>query len=302
MYVAGTTLLNVLPNQTGFFNYDPLSVNKSRSNIILIKFSDNGTRILTVLFGGESSDECFEINIDLNSSIILTGQSSSSNFPKIIGGDIRRLERDRDHIFISKILTNGTFLWTNIVKIAADSYSPTAITTDNSNNILFVGRSFDFETHYSSPFIYKLTPYGNISWNKHIEAINYSSILDITTEVQNNIVFTGVTELELSINDQAFNGSLKGDRSCFLGYLSPNGEKLLYGSYIGGKGSDHGSSVVIDKAGNIIIIGTTTSKNFPLKNSSQSKIIGDTDIFIMKLDQMKTNLWSTLLGGSGKSH
>jgi hypothetical protein len=303
MYVAGTTLLNVLPDQTGYFDYDPLSVNKSQSNIILTKFSSNGTRLLTVLFGGESSEKCFEINIDLNRSIIVTGQSRSSNLPKMyFEGDIRRLEGDRGHIFISKILTNGTYLWTRIVKVAADSFSPTAITTDNSNNIILAGRSVDFDTFDSSPFIYKLTPNGNISWNKHIEAMNYSNIQGITTDVHNNIVFTGLTELEITINGQAFNGSLKGDRSCFLGYLSPNGEELLYGNYMGGQGSDGGSSVVIDNTGNIIITGITTSTNFPLKNSYQSRIIGDTDIFIMKLDQMKTNLWSTLLGGSGKSH
>ncbi|MEO8433995.1 MAG: PQQ-dependent sugar dehydrogenase [Pyrinomonadaceae bacterium] len=75
---------------------------------------------------------------------------------------------------------------------------------------------------------------------------------------------------------------------------------LAYSTYLGGSGDDSGSSIVLDSANNIYISGTTSSVNFPVKNSAFSNNAGLSDIFVTKIDAAGANIiYSTYVGGSG---
>src|SRR5205085_9680216 len=45
--------------------------------------------------------------------------------------------------------------------------------------------------------------------------------------------------------------------------LSPAGDTLLFSSYLGGTGEDKLYGVALDRSGNILLAGSTTSTNFP---------------------------------------
>lgn len=74
---------------------------------------------------------------------------------------------------------------------------------------------------------------------------------------------------------------------------------LAYSSYLGGSGADVGNRVRRDAAGNLYLVGTTNSKDFPMANAWQSERQGEADVFVMKFDPTGTNLiFATYLGGS----
>lgn len=75
---------------------------------------------------------------------------------------------------------------------------------------------------------------------------------------------------------------------------------LIYSTYLGGSGTDGASAVAVDEAtGEVLLVGTTQSGNFPLALPYQSTITG-TAAFVVKLDPVSnTVIYSTYFGGSG---
>ena len=106
---------------------------------------------------------------------------------------------------------------------------------------------------------------------------------------------------------------------CDIGILkySPNGRQLKYATYLGGGDMEAPHSLVCDKQGNLYVMGSTGSANFPrTANAPQRIFLGGpsfnpynftsleffrgSDIFLSKLDSNGRNLLvSTFLGGSG---
>lgn len=97
-----------------------------------------------------------------------------------------------------------------------------------------------------------------------------------------------------------------------ISVFEPNGTTLLYATYLGGSLSDHPHSMVVNSDGELIVMGTTGSTDFPTQNPIQSSNAGgatvnvngydfkDSDIFLTRFNASGTAvLSSTYLGGTG---
>jgi hypothetical protein len=93
-----------------------------------------------------------------------------------------------------------------------------------------------------------------------------------------------------------------GSYDVIIAKLNPSGG-LLYSTYIGGSGDDHGLKIALDASGNIYVTGDTNSTNFPTANPYQASSGGSIDAFLLKLNSSGNALiYSTYLGGSGDDH
>jgi gliding motility-associated-like protein len=75
----------------------------------------------------------------------------------------------------------------------------------------------------------------------------------------------------------------------------------VYATYIGGSSDDHPHSLVVDRANNLVILGSTSSSNFPTTATAYDRTLGGTaDIVLTKLNSTGSALLgSTFLGGTG---
>ena len=75
----------------------------------------------------------------------------------------------------------------------------------------------------------------------------------------------------------------------------------LYATYLGGGSDDHPHSMVVDPAGNLVILGSSSSADFPTTDRAYDRSFnGDDDIVVSRLNPLGTQLLaSTFLGGSG---
>jgi len=89
-----------------------------------------------------------------------------------------------------------------------------------------------------------------------------------------------------------------GALDAFVTTLSPDGSHLIYSTYLGGSGDDYGSNLAVDQSGDLYIVGSTQSDNFPVQNALQPKRAGGWDGFITKLSPSGSLIYSTYLGGS----
>ena len=90
-----------------------------------------------------------------------------------------------------------------------------------------------------------------------------------------------------------------GGDEAFVTKLNASGSAILFSTYLGGSGDDRASSIRLDAAGNIYVVGSTSSANFPTVNALQPTFGGITDVFITKLNSTGSAItFSTYLGGS----
>ncbi|MFW9923674.1 MAG: SBBP repeat-containing protein [Candidatus Thorarchaeota archaeon] len=89
-------------------------------------------------------------------------------------------------------------------------------------------------------------------------------------------------------------------------YNLNDNEILEFSSYLGGTGDESGASAnlnylgdsVVDSEGNIIVVGRTSSTDFPVKDALQATNHGNIDITISKFSVNGSLIFSTYFGGS----
>jgi hypothetical protein len=90
-----------------------------------------------------------------------------------------------------------------------------------------------------------------------------------------------------------------GSEEAFISKLNPSGSALVFSTYLGGRWGDYGSGVGLDDTGNVYLVGTTDSSDFPVVNALQPTLGGGYDCFVTQLNPGGTQIvYSTFLGGS----
>jgi len=96
-------------------------------------------------------------------------------------------------------------------------------------------------------------------------------------------------------------GSLPpGSMHIFVAKLDPTGSNLVYADYIGGNSQDYGYALVLDRANDVYVTGSTASSDFPLVNPYQGTYPGSFNGFLTQVSADGSSLlYSTYLGGNG---
>lgn len=100
--------------------------------------------------------------------------------------------------------------------------------------------------------------------------------------------------------DSTLDGTIDG----FIAKLSPDGNTLLYSTYVGGSGDERVHALAVDGAGNAHITGRTASTDFPTHSPNaqppyQPVNANSFDAFLLKLNASGTGyVYSTYIGGS----
>ncbi len=126
----------------------------------------------------------------------------------------------------------------------------------------------------------------------------------MTVDSSGNAYVGGWTNsTDFPVTPGAFQTTLgaKSDPSYTSGFvvkLNAAGSRI-YGTYIGGSGNDGDNLGAVDSAGNVFLVGSTTSTDFPVLNPVQSTLAGSYDAVVVELNPAGSALvYSTYLGGT----
>ena len=116
------------------------------------------------------------------------------------------------------------------------------------------------------------TPYGGTT-------IGNEGFFGPVVDPQGNVYCTGrFRSTDCPVTPNAFQRQKAGPAAtedAVLAVFSPNGQRLLYGSYFGGSAVDHGRHIGIHPDGRFVcIIGETGSEDIPLRRAKQSSPSG----------------------------
>ena len=103
----------------------------------------------------------------------------------------------------------------------------------------------------------------------------------------------------------------EGYSDAFVAQIDPTGTSLLFSTYLGGSHHEDGTAIGLDGAGNVFVLGRTSSPDFPVTPGAwditcgtdgrcNPDILGTVgcDLFVAKLDPVQGDLvWATYLGG-----
>lgn len=124
---------------------------------------------------------------------------------------------------------------------------------------------------------------------------------DMKMDAEGNVVVAGTTvSTDYPTTPGAFSGGSEG-YDVVLTKLDRELSTVLWSTYIGGTGDDGVRAISLDDAGNMYVLGTTRSPDFPITDDALQKTIGglySDDIFVLELTSDGSRLgFSTFMGG-----
>lgn len=290
------------------------------SESVTIHQTGNGLLYGTFL-GGVDTDWAGNIALDNNGRAVITGWTSSLDFPTTYGAFGVAQSGNNDDVFIARFAADGSTLdYIALLGGGGDdaglglslSAEGHAIITGGTASTNFPTTPGAFDTNHNGfedAFVAQLSPLGSeLVYATYLGGSAWDYGHDLIVNVDGSTTVVGITySINFPTTPGAFdtsynsNAGLPGD--AFVVQLNPNGSNLIYSTYLGGTDSDQARSVALDTTGNATILGYTSSTDFPtvLNAFDISYNGGSSDVFVARLNSNGSSLlYGTYLGGSGE--
>ncbi len=264
--------------------------------------------------GGSSSDSGEAVAVDAVGHALVTGTTSSVNFPAV--GSLPPSVRGSNDVFVTKFFGDGSALIYSTYFGGSDFETGFDIAVDAAGNAYLTGLTFspDFpmlnavqptRNGRSDAFVTKLNPTGSaFVFSTYLGGSGNENLGEgsVAIDAAANVYVTGRTE---SNNFPTTPGAFQttsggGIADAFVTKLDATGSSLVYSTRLGGNLSEFGGTgVAADVDGNAYVVGYTQSANFPTTPGAfQTTSGGMEDAYVVKLNPSGSALvYSTYLGG-----
>lgn len=314
-FVAGTT---ASPDFPVVGAVQPLPA--ARREAFAARLSPDGSSLTWSTFlGGDGDDTANDVAVDPAGAAYLCGVTSSANFPATPGA-ARQVFSGQTDGFITKIDAAGGAISYSSYIGGRNADEAAAVAVDDAGGALVAGRTDSapgalmgdplgfpvvegsIQTQFQGGsagdgFAVKLSPDGSrFDYATYIGGSGSDSctavILDhagrayIGGNTSSDDLLTGV-ETPITPVSGSFAG---GDSDGFVVLLNATGTAATFVTYIGGSGRDtlEGIGLSRDDLPNIYLTGSTNSADFPLVQSIQPALSGESDVFVLKMHQQIT--------------
>ncbi len=264
---------------TGFFwqttDFDPgigvfnLTSAQYGYDIFISKLDAHGNFVWAKKMGGGAYDDGLSIAVDSSGNVYTTGHFyGTADFDPGKGVFILPWA-DKDDIFISKLGSNGDFIWAKSMGGNSSDYG-WSLAVDASGNVYTTGHfigTVDFDPSAATfnlvsngnadIFVSKLDTDGKLEWAKNIGGPSTEDGLSIAVDKSGNVYTTGLFygtvdfDPNIGINDLS---SGAGD-DIYISKLDTDGN-FIWAKNIGGNKDDTGLSLTVDALGNVYTTGS----------------------------------------------
>lgn len=301
VYLVGGTDSNDFPTTGGAVQRE----RKGERDAAIVKLSADGAKLLfSTLLGGSGWDGLMGIHVDPQGSVYVAGHTRSADFPVTPGAAQAEYAAQSD-CFVAKLARNGNLTYATYLGGRDNEFAEHRPWLADDGTVLVTGvsSSSDFPT---TPGAFQRTPGGKTDgFVTKIASDGRSFVFSTrlggrsggefflmpTPDRNGNIFVVGhSTSADFPITPNALQATFGGGRGPqqgdgILAVLSPDGSRLLYATYLGGDGDDLIRSMALGPDGEVYLVGSTTSANFPVTaRAVQAKFSGGTaDAFVVKL-------------------
>jgi uncharacterized repeat protein (TIGR01451 family) len=320
VYVAGETTSTNFPTTAASFQ----PAFGKGTDCFVAKFDTNqngpASRVYSTYLGGSGTDQCYGVAVDGFRNAYVVGRTTSTNFP--LATKLNGNNRGGSDAIVVKLNAGGSALLYSVYLggsadewgfgIAVDSLGQAYVTGQTtSTNFPVMG---GFQTALGDPsgdaFITKINAAGN--------AFLYSSYLGgngidlgqaiVTDPLRAGVAYvTGDTSSTNLPTTNGFQLTAGGNGDAFVAKVDTTktgSASLLYSTYVGGSGADHGRGITTDGV-SAYVTGQTASADLfsilfpPL--SFDTQLAGPSDAFVARIDTNQSGqalvAFFTYLGG-----
>lgn len=273
---------------------------------VIIKMLANGSLGWSTFIGGTSNDLGQGLTYDGAGSVYLTGQTFSNNFPVTTGAYQTTFGGGSD-AFVARFDTSGARIWCTYMGGSTSQFGHGCITDPNGFVIVtgetgtgfpttngVVQQTFPGGTY--SAFLSKFSPAGALIWSTYFgtSTTGYGVCM-----VGSDPMVVGVTAGTLPGTSGGFQPAKSGGQDAWIARLNSSATSIVWATYLGGSGDDHGTSVRAVN-GRLYMTGCTPSSNFPVTAGAyQTTYGGQQDRFLAQFNELGQRCWITFIGGSG---
>ena len=292
--------------------FDP--THNGGADIYVTSLSSDGSSLLWSTFlGGTDHDGSWAMELDALDRPCLIGATDSLDFPlssnafdTVHSGNsetfIARMGSSGDALDFSSYFGNGGISWADIC-VTSEGTAFACGTAGSSADLPVTQGAFDATSNgFNEGFVagFDLGA-GTITACSWLGASLDDSATAIATRPTGEVVVVGQTDsFNFPMPPGGFQPFKLGE-DAFLVAFPPNLSTLLYGTFVGGGGSETGNVLAIDASGRLYVAGLTNSTSlFPLTpDAFDEQLGGSSDSFLVRLSpDASTELYGTLLGGS----
>lgn len=233
----------------------------------VLKLDPNGNFIWVKSFGGSSQERGYDIGVDASGNVYSTGSlfSWTADFDPGVGV-FNLVINGSFCTYISKLDSNGDFVWAKEFQAGASYIYPSCMTIDASGSPVVGGRftgSCDFDpgvgTNYigasgQDGFIAKLDPLGNYVW-AHAIGASGTDMVDGLDSDATHLYVTGNFQSTVDFNFGAgVNSSPSVGTDAFV-LTTDASAGYQWHTTFGGSSSDFGKDVSASTSGNVYVSG-----------------------------------------------
>lgn len=301
-------------------------------DVFITKISPSGQVLWTKYMGGANYDRAYALELDAAGNIYISGRAGRG-FPMVnaiqstFSGTSSPSNYGDQNGFVAKLDSAGTVLWSTYIgtgelvrdlaiDAAGDIYVPLVMAPASSRTAFstpalsaFSGKFANSPptTNTSDVGVVKLRGDGTgVVWARwiggsgdertnpsiRVNSAGEAHLLFSTTSTSSSLPAAGTVS-------QTNNG---GGEDSYLAKLAANGASLIYGTYVGGTGSEahETHSLALDASGNAVVGIHTGSTNFPISSGAvNSPTRGGNDIAVVRFNAAGARVLSAVIGGSG---
>jgi uncharacterized repeat protein (TIGR01451 family) len=149
-YIAGSTTSVDFPIPVGNSPYQ--GTLKGTANIFVAKFNTSGsTEEFATYIGGSGTDTTAGVAVDLAFNVVVTGNTSSTNFPTMNGFQSSPVSPTNKHVFVSKLNPAGTTLLYSTYLSGNGTDVATGVALDPGGNAYVTGTTTSTEVQTGYP-------------------------------------------------------------------------------------------------------------------------------------------------------
>lgn len=311
--IAGQTYSPDLPDTLAAID----SLFTSSPDGFIFKFTRNGRRVWGTYFGGQYLDVVTAIAVDKNGHIFFTGTTTSDRYTFPLLNPDQQLFGGITDAFVGSLSIGGGILWATYYGGEDTDYG-NDISIDTSGNVYVVGKTSSGDLPQTAgrfqenkrglndAFVLRIRADGEFVWATYYGGSETESGNGISTDRNGNIVFGGETNSTDFPLRTALQSTMAGHRDAFVAKMDSSGRQV-WSTYYGGDSTENVYGLAVDSHGDVSVVGTTMSADFPLTdNALQRALIPSLDpreptidAFFFRLNSQGDTLLSTYYGSNG---